>query len=55
MANKPNPIVEVELIERKMIRGKPEEKGTKHKIHKNVADYLIAEKSAKLTNSPKSS
>ena len=48
MATKPNPLVKIELIERKMIRGKAEEKGTKHEVHKGVADYLIAEKSAKL-------
>lgn len=48
MADK-NPLVEIELLENKSIRGKVEKKGTKHTIHKGVADMLIEGKFAKLT------
>lgn len=54
MANS-NPLVEVELLTDKAIRGKVEKKGTKHSIHKGVADMLIAGKVAKLVTSPKPS
>ena len=49
-----NPLVEIELLADKSIRGKVEKKGTKHTIHKGVADLLIAGKVAKLATSTKS-
>ena len=49
-----NPIVEVELLTDKSIRGKVEKKGSKHSIHKGVADMLIKGGAAKLVTSPKS-
>ena len=49
-----NPLVEIELLTDKSIRGKVAKKGTKHTIHKGVADMLIDGKAAKLTTSPKS-